>query len=179
MSPGASSGDSARSWAFDTLAAHAGERHAGDEPASGWRPTATPIHNASGYFMPSLDALDEVFAGQRPGYFYSRDGNPTVRAFEAAVAALEGAPIVGAFGSGMAAIYAALLAAGVGPGDTMLATQDLYGLTRVLLATHFADLGVQTTFVDMTDLAAVEQALAAGAKALYLETISNPLVKVL
>src|SRR5437762_5738270 len=107
-----------RPWAFDTLAAHAGESHASDEPPPEWRPTATPIHNASGYFMPSLDALDEVFAGQRPGYFYSRDGNPTVRAFEAAVAALEGAPIVGAFGSGMAAIYAALLAAGVGPGDT-------------------------------------------------------------
>src|SRR5882672_11219062 len=139
-----SSGDQtrpSRPWAFDTLAAHAGESHAGDELPPDWRPTATPIHNASGYFMPSLDALDAVFAGEKAGFFYSRDGNPTVRAFEAAVAALEGAPIVGAFGSGMAAIYAALLAAGVGPGDTILATQDCYGLTRVLLATHFADLG--------------------------------------
>jgi len=169
----------ARAWAFDTLAAHAGESHAGDDPSPGWRPTATPIHNASGYFMPSLDALDEVFAGSRPGFFYSRNGNPTVRAFEAAVAALEGAPIVGAFSSGMAAIYGALLAAGVGPGDRILATRDCYGLTRVLFATHFTDLGVQTTFVDMADLGAVEQELAHGAKVLYLETISNPLVKVL
>jgi cystathionine beta-lyase/cystathionine gamma-synthase len=182
MSPADPSGDAAqptRPWAFDTLAAHAGESHAGDDPLPDWRPTATPIHNASGYFMPSLDALDAVFAGEQQGFFYSRDGNPTVRAFEAAVAALEGAPVVGAFGSGMAAIYAALLAAGVGPGDTILATQDCYGLTRVLLATHFADLGVTTTFVDMTDLAAVEHGLAAGAKVLYLETISNPLVRVL
>lgn len=168
-----------RRWSFDTLAAHAGESHPGDPSEAEWRPTAGPIHNASGFFMPSLDALDEVFAGTRPGYFYTRDGNPTVRAFEAAVAALEGAPLVGAFGSGMAAIHAAILAAGVGPGDRIVATQDLYGLTRVLLATHFAELGVRTDFLDLTDLAAVERALGDGARVLYLETISNPLVKVL
>jgi cystathionine beta-lyase/cystathionine gamma-synthase len=169
----------ARPWSFDTLAAHAGESHAGDDDGATWRPTATPIHNASGFFMPSLDALDDVFAGKRSGYFYTRDGNPTVRAFEEAVAALESAPLVGAFGSGMAAIYGALLALGVGPGDQIVATQDMYGLTQTLLTTHFADLGVRTTLVDMTDLGAVEAALADGAKVLYLETISNPLVKVL
>jgi cystathionine beta-lyase/cystathionine gamma-synthase len=166
-------------WSFDTLVAHAGESHAGDAAASEWRPTVTPIHNASGYFMPSLDALDEVFAGTREGYFYTRDGNPTVRAFEEAVAALESAPLVGAFGSGMAAIYGALLALGVRPGDHIVATQDLYGLTRTLLTTHVAEIGVRTTFVDMTDLESVERALGEGARVLYLETISNPLVKVL
>jgi cystathionine gamma-synthase/methionine-gamma-lyase len=168
-----------RPWGFDTLVAHAGESHAGDGAAPEWRPTTTPIHNASGFFLPSLDALDDVFAGTRQGYFYTRDGNPTVRAFEEAVAALESAPLVGAFGSGMAAIYGALLAAGVGPGDRIVATRDLYGLTQTLFTTHLADLGVRTTFVDMTDLGAVEQALADGAKVAYLETISNPLVKVL
>ena len=168
-----------RTWSFDTLAAHAGESHAGDAAGAEWRPTATPIHNASGFFMPSLDALDEVFAGTREGYFYTRDGNPTVRAFEEAVAALESAPLVGAFGSGMAAIYGALLALDLRPGDRIVATQDLYGLTRTLFTTHLADFGVRTTFVDMTDLAAAEDELAAGAKVLYLETISNPLVKVL
>jgi cystathionine beta-lyase/cystathionine gamma-synthase len=168
-----------RPWSFDTLVAHAGESHAGDAAASEWRPTVTPIHNASGYFMPSLDALDEVFAGTREGYFYTRDGNPTVRAFEEAVAALESAPLVGAFGSGMAAIYGALLALGVRPGDHIVATQDLYGLTRTLLTTHVAEIGVRTTFVDMTDLESVERALGEGARVLYLETISNPLVKVL
>jgi cystathionine gamma-synthase/methionine-gamma-lyase len=172
-------GHAPRPWSFDTLVAHAGESHTGDDGGATWLPTATPIHNASGYFMPSLDALDEVFAGNREGFFYTRDGNPTVRAFEEAVAALESAPVAAAFGSGMAAIYGALLAAGVGPGDHIVATQDLYGLTRVLFTTHFADLGVRTTFVDMADHAAVERALAGGAKVLYLETISNPLVKVL
>ena len=83
-----SAGQPPRPWSFDTLAAHAGETHAGDEAGTGWRPTAAPIHNASGYFMPSLDALDEVFAGQRDGFFYTRDGNPTVRAFESAMAAV-------------------------------------------------------------------------------------------
>src|SRR3954466_11167535 len=172
-------GHDARPLSFDTIVAHAGESHPGEGDGSGWQPTSTPIHNASGFYMPSLDALDEVFAGKREGYFYTRDGNPTVRAFEQAVAALESAPMVGAFGSGMAAIYGAILAAGVRPGDHIVATQDMYGLTRVLFTTHLADFGIRTTFVDMVDLAAVEAALAEGASVLYLETISNPLVKVL
>ena len=162
-------------WSFETLAAHGGE---GLEPGD-WQPTSTPIHNASGFVMPSFDALDEVFAGRRPGYYYTRDGNPTVRAFEAALAELEMAPLVGAFSSGMAAIHAALLAADVRPGDTVLATRDCYGLTRVLLTGHFAELGVRTELVDMIDLAAVERGLAERPKVLYLETISNPLVVVL
>jgi cystathionine gamma-synthase/methionine-gamma-lyase len=162
-------------WGFATLAAHAGE---GIQPGD-WQPTSTPIYNASGFFMPSFDALDEVFDGTRPGFYYTRDGNPTVRAFEQAVAALERAPLVGAFASGMAAIHAALLATGLKPGDTILATQDSYGLTRVLISTHFAELGIRTSFVDMTDLAAVERGLAERPRVLYLETISNPLLKVL
>src|SRR3954471_1868389 len=168
-----------RPLSFDTLVAHAGETHQGDANGSEWLPTSTPIHNASGFYMPSLDALDEGFAGKRDGYFYTRDGNPTVRAFEQAVAALESAPMVGAFGSGMAAIYGAILAAGVRPGDHIVATQDMYGLTRVLFTTHLADFGIRTTFVDMAAHAAVERALSEGASVLYLETISNPLVKVL
>jgi cystathionine gamma-synthase/methionine-gamma-lyase len=177
--PDNANGHDARPLSFDTLAAHAGESRPGDGEGVGWQPTSTPIHNASGFYMPSLDALDEVFAGKREGFFYTRDGNPTVRAFEQAVAALESAPLVGAFGSGMAAIYGALLAAGIRPGDHIVATQDMYGLTRVLFTGHMADFGVRTTFVDMADLAAVEQALSEGASVLYLETISNPLVKVL
>jgi cystathionine gamma-synthase/methionine-gamma-lyase len=177
--PDTSNGHNARALHFDTLAAHAGESHPGGTDGSAWQPTATPIHNASGFYMPSLDALDEVFAGQRQGYFYTRDGNPTVRAFEQAVAALESAPLVGAFGSGMAAIYGALLAAGIRPGDHIVATQDMYGLTRVLFTSHLADFGIRTTFVDMADLVATEAALSEGASVLYLETISNPLVKVL
>jgi cystathionine beta-lyase/cystathionine gamma-synthase len=173
--PNETSGTPSPTWGFATLAAHAGENAIAGE----WQRTATPIYNASGFLMPSFDALDEVFDGTREGYYYTRDGNPTVRAFEAAVAALEGAPLVGAFASGMAAIHAALLAAGLKPGDTLLATRDSYGLTHVLLSTHFAELGIQTTFVDMTDLAAVEEALAARPRAIYLEPITNPLVKVL
>jgi cystathionine beta-lyase/cystathionine gamma-synthase len=161
-------------WGFATLAAHAGE---GLEAGAGaWQPTTTPIYNATGFSMPSFDALDEVFAGTRQGYSYSRNGNPTVRAFEAAVAALEGASVAVAFSSGMAAIHAALLAAGVQPGDTILATRDCYGLTRTLLSTHFARIGVRTELVDMTDSGAVARGLARRPRVLYLETLSNPLL---
>src|SRR5215211_3005709 len=130
--PNNTNGQSARHLSFDTLVTHAGESHPGETSGSDWQPTATPNHNASGFYMPSLDALDEVFAGTREGYFYTRDGNPTVRAFEEAIAALESAPLAAAFGSGMAAIYGALFAVGLKPGDHIVATQDLYGLTRVL-----------------------------------------------
>ncbi len=161
-------------WGFTTLAAHAGE---GLEPGA-WQPTSTPIHNASGFVMPSFDALDEVFEGKRPGYFYSRDGNPTVRAFEAGIAQLECAPLAVAFSSGMAAIHGALLTAELKPGDTIVSTVDCYGLTRVLLQSHFVAQGAHVQFVDMADVGAVERALDGRPKVLYLETISNPLVKV-
>src|SRR5262245_25453061 len=170
-------GHDSRPWSFDTLAAHAGESPPGQASRPHWQPTSSAIPNAAGCYMPSVDALDEVFAGTREAYFYTRDGNPTVRAFEEAIAALESAPLAAAFGSGMAAIYGALFAAGLKPGDHIVATQDLYGLTRVLFTTHVADLGARTTFVDMSDLAAVERALADAAKILYLEPTSNPLVK--
>jgi len=126
--------------------------------------------------MPSFDALDEVFEGTRAGYSYSRNGNPTVQAFESAVAALEGASVAVAFSSGMAAIHAALLAASVQPGDTILATRDCYGLTRTLLSTYFARIGVRTELVDMTNLDAVERGLTRRPRVLYLETLSNPLL---
>ncbi len=129
--------------------------------------------------MPSFDALDEVFEGTRAGYSYSRNSNPTVQAFESAVAALEGASVAVAFSSGMAAIHAALLAASVQPGDTILATRDCYGLTRTLLSTYFARIGVRTEVVDMTNLDAVERGLTRRPRVLYLETLSNPLLIVL
>jgi cystathionine gamma-synthase/methionine-gamma-lyase len=126
-----------------------------------------------------MDDLDAIFATTREGYVYSRHGSPTVAAFESAVAELEGGQAAHAFASGMGALHAALLAAGARAGTGVVAALDLYGATYTLLNRLFTELGVTARFVDVTDLSAVEVALAdTQLAALVVETISNPLLKV-
>ncbi len=161
--------------AFQTRAVHAGERRqVGDH-----KPVVTPIAPAVGYVYDSMDEMDAVFAGTRPGSVYLRYSSPTVEAFEAAVASLEGAEAAQAYPSGMAAIHGALLAAGVRSGNTVVAALDLYGATFTLLQRLFSTLGVQVRTVEISRLDEVEQAIReSGATALVAETISNPLLKV-
>ena len=94
-----------------TTAVHAGERAA--KPI--FTPVTTPIYYASSYVYDEMETLDATFAGTFDGPMYTRYGNPTVSALEAAVAALEGGNAALAYGSGMAAIHGALLAAARGP----------------------------------------------------------------
>lgn len=142
-------------------------------------PVTTPLHASVGFVYDSMAELDEVFAGTHPGYVYPRYGSPTVAAFEAALAELEGGAAAHAFSSGMAAIHVALLAAGVRADVTVVAALDLYGATYALIHRLFTELGARAICVDVTDLAAVEAALAENApKVLLTETISNPLLKV-
>lgn len=160
---------------FSTRAVHAGE---GVRP-SDYVPVATPIHPTVGFVYDSMDELDAIFAAARPGYVYPRYGSPTVAAFERAMANLEGGEAAHAFSSGMAAVHVALLAAGLRAGAAVVAALDLYGATTTLIKRLMADLGVQTRFVDITDLAALEAALAeTRPAALVAEIISNPLLRV-
>jgi cystathionine beta-lyase/cystathionine gamma-synthase len=161
--------------AFATRAVHAGERAARPD----YTPVVAPIHPSVGFVYDSMDDLDAIFATTRDGYVYPRYGSPTVTAFEAAMADLEGGAAGHAFASGMAAIHAALLAAGVRAGTAVVAALDLYGATTTLLNRLLAELGATSHLVDVTDLAAVEAALAAARPAaLLVEIISNPLLKV-
>lgn len=159
---------------FTTRAVHAGERvRVGD-----YTPVATPIHPSVGFLYASMDDLDAVFATTRDGYVYPRYGSPTITAFENAVAALEQGEAAHAFSTGMAAIHAALLAAGVRAGSTIVAAQDLYGATTVLIARLLNELGAKSCLVDVTDLTQVERAIAEEKPvAVLAETISNPLLK--
>jgi cystathionine beta-lyase/cystathionine gamma-synthase len=164
-----------QSKAFSTRAVHAGER----TKQADYTPVATSIVPSVGYLYESMDDLDAVFANRKPGYVYARYGSPTVAAFETAVANLEEGEAALAFASGMAAIHTSLLAAGVRAGSSVVSAFDVYGATYNLLRRLFADLGVSTTMVDISDLAAVEAALKKPrASALLVETISNPLLKV-
>lgn len=160
---------------FTTRAVHAGER----VPPGDFVPVVTPIHPSVGFLYASMNDLDAVFATTRPGYVYPRHGSPTVAAFENAVASLEQGQAAHAFSTGMAAVHAAFLAAGVRAGTTMVAAQDLYGATTVLVSRLMIELGVKVQAVDVTNLQAVEK-IAAQSKpqALFAETISNPLLKV-
>jgi cystathionine beta-lyase/cystathionine gamma-synthase len=156
-----------------TRAVHGGERL----DIGNAIPTANPLHMSTSYAYRSATELDQVFDDPSQGYVYSRFGNPTIRAFETAMAAVEDTEAAIAYPSGMAAIHGVftLLAK---PGDHVVASRDVYGATLGLLSGHFAGIGVKTTFVDITDLQAVT-AVVQNVKptVVFAETISNPLLK--
>ncbi len=160
---------------FHTQAVHAGER--AERPD--YSPVTTPLHRSVGYLYDDMEDLDGVFGNTRPGFVYRRYGNPTVAALETAVATLEEGEAAVATASGMAAIHLALVAAGVRAGEGVVAARDVYGATYALLANHFRQLGVRVSFVDANDLAATAAVLKAERpRAVLVETISNPLLKV-
>ncbi len=123
--------------------------------------------------------MDKVFAGEKPGYIYTRFGNPTVAALERAMQTLESGAAACAYSSGMAALHAALLACDLASGAAVLASQDLYGASLDLLAKVFGLFGVNTVTCDFGDLKALEaKARELRPRLLLAETISNPLLKV-
>jgi cystathionine gamma-lyase / homocysteine desulfhydrase len=129
---------------------------------------SVPIYQVSTYKQESI--------GVHKGYEYSRTGNPTRFALEELIKDLEEGVRGFAFGSGMAAIHAvfSLFKAG----DHVLLTDDVYGGTYRIVTKVLNKIGIEATFVDTTDLAAVEQAIQPNTKAIYVETPTNPLLKV-
>ena len=160
---------------FQTRAVHAGER----VPAADYTPVTTPIWPAVGYLYESMHDMDAVFGGEKQGYVYLRYSSPTLSAFEAAVASLEAGEAAQAYSSGMAAIHASLLAAGARAGTAVVAALDIYGATYTLLRSLMDSLGVTVRMVDVAALDEVETALQETQPVLlFVETISNPLLKV-
>jgi cystathionine gamma-synthase/methionine-gamma-lyase len=165
---------------FETRAVHSGERR-GDGNGS-FSPISTPIYASTTFSHADVETTDRVLGGEEKGYSYARYDNPTVVAFEEALASLEdpgGGARAFAFASGMSAMHAALTAAELGPGATVLAADQLYGSTATLLLQIFGANGVETRFVDAYDLGAVEKKVAQlRPRAVVIETISNPLLRV-
>jgi cystathionine beta-lyase/cystathionine gamma-synthase len=163
------------SYHLTTRAVHAGAR----PPRPDFTPTVVPIYPSVTYCYDTMKDLDEILAGSRQGYVYTRYGNPTVTALEEAVAVLEEGETALAFASGMAAIHAALLAVGARAGSAVVAAQDVYGATYALLDQLMRSQGVTVRFVDVANLDQVRSACAElGPVGLLVETISNPLLKV-
>ena len=160
---------------ISTQLVHAGERTG----APAGQPTVTPIYASATYTYESMAEIDQVFAGDKAGFIYTRYGNPTVNAFAEAMRVAEGGVTACAYSSGMAALHAALFACELSPGAIVLASQDLYGATTNLLQTIFGSFGIKTVTADFSDLDAVRaKANELKPRVLVAETISNPLLKV-
>jgi cystathionine gamma-lyase / homocysteine desulfhydrase len=127
-----------------------------------------PIYQVSTYKQ------DDV--GVHKGFEYSRTGNPTRHALEELIKDLEGGKRGFAFGSGMAAITAVMML--FDSGDHVILTDDVYGGTYRVMSKVLNRLGIESTFVDTTDINQIEAALKPNTKALYVETPTNPLLKV-
>lgn len=147
---------------FGTRAVHAGQQ---PDPATG--AVMTPIYQTSTYAQEA--------PGTHKGHEYSRVSNPTRSALEGNLADLEGAEHGIAFSSGVAGIDA--IVKSLRPGDHVVATDDLYGGTYRLLREVFDPLGIDTSFVDMSEPAAVEAAFTDATRLLWVETPTNPLMR--
>jgi cystathionine beta-lyase/cystathionine gamma-synthase len=147
---------------FETLAIHAGQP---PDPATG--AVMTPIYQTSTFVQSEV--------GVNKGYDYSRSDNPTRTALQACLAALEGAAYGLAFASGMAATDTLLRL--ISPGQHVLVGDDVYGGTYRLLDKVLQSYGVRFNHVNMADLAAVAEALRPETRLVWLETPTNPMLK--
>lgn len=139
-------------------------------------PLVPPLYQSSVYTLPDLDALDQIVNAESPGFIYARDAHPNARLLAEELAELERATWALVCGSGMAAITAAVLAL-VQQGDRIVASNRLYGRTTQFLGQELTRFGVQTAFVDTSNLDETRKALATPAKVLFVETLSNPLLR--
>lgn len=150
--------------------------HAGipDDPMGS---AVTPIYQTSTFIFKDAQQGADRFAGKAEGFIYTRIGNPTIKALEDAMAALENGFGGVATSSGMGAVttlYLALLSSG----DHMVSTSGVYGPSRVLMEKHMSRFGVESTFVDSSELAQVRAAMRPNTKLLYVESPSNPSMQV-
>ena len=134
------------------------------------------IHPTSSYVFDSAEHAAAVFAGEQPGNIYSRFTNPTVRAFEQRLAAMEGAQACVATASGMSAVLATVMAL-LQAGDHIVAARTLFGSTINLFSNVIAKFGIQTSFVDPADPQAWADACRPNTRMFFVESPSNPLTE--
>ncbi|MFL5806420.1 MAG: cystathionine gamma-synthase family protein [Roseiflexaceae bacterium] len=140
--------------------------------------TQVPVVHSVAFGYPDVETWLEVAQGHRPGHIYSRNTNPTVHAFEEKVRQLEGAAAATGFATGMAAISNTLFTL-LAPGDRLVSVKDTYGGTNKLFLEFLPRIGVEVVLCDTADHAAIEAAVAQGCQVLYLESPTNPTLKVL
>lgn len=140
--------------------------------------TQVPVVYSAAYGYPDVDTWLEVALGRKPGHIYSRNTNPTVEAFETKVRLLEGAEAATSFSTGMAAISNTLWTL-LSPGDRIVSVKDSYGGTNKLFLEFLPRFGIRADLCDTTDHDQIEAAVASGCRVVYLETPTNPTLKVM
>ncbi|MDA0996669.1 MAG: O-succinylhomoserine sulfhydrylase [Proteobacteria bacterium] len=140
--------------------------------------TSEAIFMTSGFVYPSAEEAELAFKGDKKRYIYSRYANPTLTMFEQRMALFEGAAHAVSTSSGMSAVFASL-ASQLKAGDRVVASRALFGSCLFIIADILPRFGIETELVDGTDLAAWEKALAKPAKAVFLETPSNPCLEII
>ena len=158
----------------DTLAVWAGE-----EDKNGWQgSTQAPVVHSVAFGYKDIDHWYKVALGEESGHIYSRNTNPTVDVFEDKVRQLEGAGAATSFSTGMAAISNTLFAF-LSPGDRVVSVRDTYGGTNKMFLEFLPRFRMEVGLCDTTDHEALEKEIAKGCKILYLETPTNPTLKVI
>jgi cystathionine beta-lyase/cystathionine gamma-synthase len=160
----------------ETKAVHWGDRR---WKTGGFTPVTTPIYTATTYLYDSVEQLDRVLGREEEGASYGRYDNPTRAALEELIRELENGAGAVATSSGMAALHLSVSAALVDRPKRILAADALYGSTTNMLTSVFGSIGVETAFVNVCDIRAVESAIAdVKPGAVVMETVSNPLLRV-
>jgi len=159
------------SFGFDTLSIRSGHRRTAELEHS------EAIFATSSFVFENAAQAAARFAGDEPGNIYSRFTNPTTQAFEARLAAMEGGQACVATASGMAAIMS-LCVAMLKTGDHIVSSRSVFGTTITLFDKLLPRLGIETSFVDLTDLDDWKQAIRGNTRFLFLETPSNPLMEI-
>ena len=150
----------------------------GEQGGHPYNATQTPIVASAAYAYDDIDVWYDVALGKAPGFIYSRMSNPTVETLEAKIRQLEQAESAVAFSSGMAAISSVLYTF-LANGDRVVSTKDSYGGTNKIFEEFLPRMGVQVTLCETFDHAEIEAQIAKGCRVLYLETPTNPTLKIL
>jgi cystathionine gamma-synthase len=160
-------------WGLSTRAIWGGE-----DGASPYGVTVPPVVLGVTFGYDDLDAWQAAGTGAGPGHIYSRNTNPTVAVFEATMRALEGSEAATSFATGMAAISNTLWTL-LAPGRRVVSIRDTYGGTNRIFIDHLPRFGVDVELCDTSDHEAIERAVGGGCDVLYMETPTNPTLKVL
>jgi cystathionine gamma-synthase len=150
----------------------------GEEQETLTRASAVPVVHSVSFDYEDVNRWLEVALARKQGYIYSRNTNPTVHAFEEKVRLLEGAEAATSFATGMAAISNTLFTL-LSPGDRVVSLKDTYGGTSKIFLEFLPRFQVDVTLCDTTDHEAIEAAVAEGCQVLYLESPTNPTLKVI
>ena len=156
---------------LDTILIH------GSDVAEPFGAAVTPIYQASTYKFKSAAHGAACFAGEDPGYIYTRIANPTIHALEKTLAQLENAAKCVVTSSGMAAVNTVYMAF-LNAGDHIVSTDAVYGPSRVVIEKHWSRFGVECSYIDSSNIDNIKKAIRPNTKMLFIETPTNPTIAI-